>query len=116
MTKQCMMDSSVLTAHPLFCRLSKLTRLTLASEILILKKFSKDEIICEQSIYSPTNSRFRKYYEIKLSKFAESIKVNNKKMDLSPEKILDPTLQDSSVSKNSTYKARLSKLREIEKS
>ena len=65
----------------MFSKLSELTILMLVSEIFQCRKFKKGELITLQSKYSPTNSYFRKYYEIKLSKFAEEIKQKRSLVD-----------------------------------
>jgi hypothetical protein len=66
-----MLSSSLLSAWPLFHPLSKLTVMTLVSEVLQTRKFSKGEVIMLQSRFSPTHTHYRKYYTARLSKFAE---------------------------------------------
>ena len=46
----------------------------LVSEVFQVRRFEKDEVIILQSKYSPTNYRYRQYYEIRLSKFAETLR------------------------------------------
>lgn len=73
MRKELLLWSATVQSWPLFKHLNKLTVMSLVSEIIQIRKFKKGDLIMEQSNYSPTNSHSRQYYEVRLSKFAESI-------------------------------------------
>ena len=82
MTEKLMLQSSLVASQPLFSDLSELTIMMLVSEVFEHKKFKKGEIIMEQSRYSPTNTYYRQYYEIRLSKFAEELRAKKTKQDM----------------------------------
>lgn len=47
-----------------------MTIYTLLNEVLEIKTFLKGDLLSLQSQYSPSNSRYRKYYEPRVSRFS----------------------------------------------
>jgi len=82
MTEKLMLQSSLTASQPLFSDLSELTIMMLVSEVFQHKKFKKGDIILEQSRYSPTNTYYRQYYEIRLSKFVKELRAKRTKQEV----------------------------------
>lgn len=69
-----MLQKSILQSQPLFSKVSELTAWMLVSEAFEKRKFKKGEKILEMSKYAPTHSYFRRFYDMRSSKFAERMK------------------------------------------
>lgn len=85
MSEEVKLRKSLVCTYPIFKHLSEMTTLTLVSEVFQIRTFKKGDLIGLQSKYSPTNSQFRKYYEVKLSKFAEELKQKRSLLDIAKE-------------------------------
>ncbi|CDW89040.1 tpr domain containing protein [Stylonychia lemnae] len=69
---------NIISCHHMFNKLNDLTLMTLVFEMFEIRKYQKGEIIVTQSKQAPTNTVYRGYYDLRISKIAQDIKKRKK--------------------------------------